>query len=165
MNKLEILVGISGSGKSTYTNELQREGIWRSLNRDKLREIMTGWIGNDISNYYSGGTMEGGNIVHAENIISDFIACMVKFSRNDVEGFVSDNTNLRMKYVNFYINLAENYNLQPIIKVIDTPLETCIQRDKNRDRTVGEEIIRKQYKQLQNLLSNTEFIKLQEKYS
>ena len=158
MNKLIVLIGIAGSGKSTYAKQLVRESRGKIIrvNRDDLRGMLFG-LEDDHSSYYASP-----NIKNNEKTVSNISNHIINYCRNFEIPCVVDNTSLKISYINKFIELWGNNPI--IIKVIDTPLEECIRRDKNRDRTVGEDVIRKQYKQLQNLLSNPEFISLQEKY-
>ena len=163
MSKLIILCGISGSGKSTYARQLCRESRGKvvRVNRDDIRQSIFG-LEEDHTGYYASHDLRRKERLVTE--IQNYIIFQALFSGFSV---VLDNTNLKIKYIKESIQHWEKGNVNfggVLIKVIDTPLETCIQRDKDRDRTVGEEIIRKQYSQLQNLLKNDEFIKLQEKY-
>lgn len=54
MNKLIILVGISGSGKSTFASTMVRHNPERYVivNRDKIRELLYGYTEETISEYY-----------------------------------------------------------------------------------------------------------------
>ena len=53
MAKLIIMIGISGSGKSTKAKEISERTGALIINRDKLREMLFGYTESNIHNYYN----------------------------------------------------------------------------------------------------------------
>ena len=52
--QLEILIGISGSGKSTYAHEEWEKNPEQVIvvNRDKIRELLFGYTESNVELYY-----------------------------------------------------------------------------------------------------------------
>lgn len=66
---------------------------------------------------------------------------------------VIDNTNLKQVLVDKFRTLTlvfEDYEFQTK-NFFDTPLSVCIERDKNRDNPVGEQVIRNFYNKYKNI--------------
>ncbi|MFY7788890.1 MAG: 5'-hydroxyl kinase, partial [Thermoflexibacteraceae bacterium] len=57
---------------------------------------------------------------------------------------VIDNTHTKLSTLNDLLKILQKYEVEVQFKLIDTPVEVCIQRDKLRENQVGEEAIRKQ---------------------
>jgi predicted kinase len=133
MSKLTVMRGYPGSGKTTKANAWVQEADNRvRLSRDDLRAMLY----ND----------EGVLNLAKENFIS-------KVMRDEAiaglqKGFdvLIDATNLRLKYVREWAQLAEKWGAGFGVWDVYTPLEVCIKRDElrylNGGRGVGEEVIR-----------------------
>jgi len=52
MAKITLMVGISGSGKSTKAKEISEKTGALIVNRDKLREMLFGYTEQNIASYY-----------------------------------------------------------------------------------------------------------------
>lgn len=70
--------------------------------------------------------------------------------KTDREVIIVDNTNTTRKEMKPYIELAEKYNYEIRKIVVDTPLETCIMynNQRNEDRKIPEDVIRAQHRRL-----------------
>ena len=126
MGKLTLLVGLPGSGKSTYAKKyLEKDNIILSS------DVIRGEIFNDendqsnnalvFSTLYSRAKqiLESG-----KNVVIDATNCS-KFDRKRV---------------------LDNFSDMPLIRVaivIKTPIDECEKRDKERNRTVGRQVIDK----------------------
>lgn len=62
---------------------------------------------------------------------------------------VYDATNLNRKRRMAFLKSIQNIDCKKFCFVVATPFELCIERDKNRDRSVGEKVIRRQISQFQ----------------
>ncbi|GAB4333467.1 MAG: hypothetical protein OHK0038_09640 [Flammeovirgaceae bacterium] len=138
--KVIILVGISGSGKSTWAiNYLRKNPETVRINRDDLRMMLT-------------------NSPVCEPIIEDMITEIQDHTIMKAlyykQNVLVDNTNLKTKYIEHIIQLVRN-KADVEFMVFSMPVEKCIERDSQRIQKVGEEVIRKQYEQ---------FIELTEKF-
>jgi len=144
MNKIIVLVGISGSGKDYYTQQLLKENPnYLVYNRDSLRESLTGMKASEYNKEPRG---------YVEKAINN-IAITLLSSNNSV---ISNNTNLKLSYINDY----KDY-FKPIeLVLIDTPLEVCQERVKLRDNLTDVTYIAKQYQQLEELKNHIEFDKI-----
>ena len=58
-------------------------------------------------------------------------------------------TNVSVKNRSQAICIAKKYNYEISAIVLTVPIETCVERDKNRDRTVGENVIKKFYSRIE----------------
>ena len=69
---------------------------------------------------------------------------------------IIDNTNLKIKDVNLLTKLvAEHADVS--FNVFDVPKETLLIRDKNREKSVGEEVIEIHWKNFINIKKNFNF--------
>lgn len=143
--KIEILVGISASGKSTYAKQLVEQG-WTRINRDDLRKSL---INSSLKDYWSGPKDVRDRTEALVTAMSEVL--LENCVKNNLD-VVIDNTHLQARYITQILNLAKKhcgpsgfeYNIN-VFYNIDP--ETCIARDKNRQDSVGESVIRNQYEQ------------------
>jgi predicted kinase len=148
------MVGISGSGKSTTAQILQKnEDNCIILNRDKFREQLFGFGPTGHKAYYSRPDYSRHDLKEREKTVSRFFDNAVKTAIRNGYSVVADNTHLNMRYINHYKKFATPFELV----VCDVDLETCLQRDRERERQVGEEVIRKQYDQFKSLIKRKDF--------
>lgn len=65
-----------------------------------------------------------------------------------VEGksVVVDDTNLRLKAVKPFVEIAERYNIPVMFTDFDVELKVALERNRNRERIVPDEVIRKMFK-------------------
>lgn len=134
--KLIIVRGISGSGKSTWSAKYKDEHPnTLVVNRDKLRALVFG----SESDY----GIDEDLITHMQNafIIAGF---------NNGYDVVVDNTNIYEDYLEELAWLANDFNAEIVIHLIDVPLELALKQNSLRDRVVPEEVIRRQYNMLQH---------------
>lgn len=138
MQKIEILVGIPGSGKSTYCKQImdKNPGLWKRINNDCLREMVDfgKWSKDD------------------ENIISDLRNHMIKDFLKRGYNILIDNLNINKRHLVTVCEIAKSLNIDVQIyeKTFYIELEEAIERDSKRDgkAKVGEEIIKKWFKEL-----------------
>lgn len=127
-----FLRGLPASGKSTFAKQYCIDNpTFRRLNKDTIREA----LGNP------GWSREFENLVlNTQRIATEFLI---------QEGFsvIIDDTNFAPKHFNFYQQLAQQYSLEFTVKDFDTPLEVCIQRDSERENSVGRAVITKMFNQ------------------
>lgn len=126
--KLIVLAGLPASGKSTKAKELIVHGkdIIR-INRDLLREMM------HFGKYSRDNERE---IMNTEKLMAQYF---IQY------GFdvIVDDTNLKKKTLDMWRDVADMLSCEIEIYKISTPIEVCIERDKNREKSVGEDVIRK----------------------
>jgi len=130
--KLIIYVGLPASGKSYHALRRieQNPGEYKRINRDLLREMA------------DGGKYSEENEVCIRN--SEFIlAEMFLFSGFAV---LIDDCNLSKKTRDMWQEFAQRMEMEMEIEDFRyVPLEICLQRDKQRDRPIGEQVIRGMY--------------------
>lgn len=132
-NKIPVLLmmqGIPGSGKSTIAEEISN--IFENttvFSSDKLRQELFGDVNNQKNN---------------NNL---FIELHRRIKRNLSEGnnVIYDATNINKKQRIAFINELKKYPCYKVNVLIMTPYNKCLERDHNRNRTVGEKVIRKMY--------------------
>jgi predicted kinase len=150
MAKLIIMVGISGSGKSTKAKEISERTGALIINRDKLREMLFGYTESNIHNYYNLP-----DLYLKENQITSFQNYLVERALVKGNDVIIDNTNLKQSYINDFIKSFCKYKIE--FELIESDLSEAIKRDKSRTRSVGEEVIKKQFNNLNILKKNFNF--------
>lgn len=129
-----MFVGVSGCGKSTFSQQLaQIKGI-EVFSSDTIRKEL---YGDETIQTYNQKVFE---VLHKR------VRAILKAGNS----CVYDATNLSHKRrKNFLKSISDIKDVQKICYVVATPFETCIERDRSRERTVGEDIIRRQISQFQ----------------
>lgn len=130
-NKLIMLCGIPGSGKSTWAKEYvsKNPGSIR-INNDEMRLTFFNRSYDEKDTKHIDSARE--------LLIEHFLAKGLTV--------VVDNMNLSPKYEPRYRALAEKYKISFEIQDFrHVPLKDCIERDKKRPNPVGEKVIRQTY--------------------
>lgn len=134
MQRVIILKGLPGSGKSTWAREFVKgKKDWVIVNRDSLRNMR--------GDYW---------IVQQEDLITEWEDFCVKSTILAGLNVIIDATNLNQKVLNKWKNIASDNSLEAEILMFDTPLEECIRRDLGREKPVGESVILGMYKKYIN---------------
>lgn len=130
---LILLVGMPGSGKTTYAEKYIKENRNTvHLSSDKIRKEL--W-GNEAT--------QGDN-----NEVFSLMQSRAIEALNNGQSVVYDATNVTRKDRSYIIALCPKFaNIE--CHIIWAPIETCIERDATRDRTVGKEVIDKMLKRFQ----------------
>ncbi|MDA8234660.1 MAG: ATP-binding protein [Clostridia bacterium] len=124
---LTIMCGLPGSGKSTYARELPG----RYVSTDEIREFVTG---------------DARNIYH-DDLVFTMAREMVKQFLKGGEDVVYDATNLTRADRKKAAKWAGD---RPVRVVwVDCPLELALERNRERERQVPEEVIRRMAKRFQ----------------
>ena len=126
MNKLTLMVGLPASGKSTYAEDMADDNTV-VLSSDDYRKKLLG----------DEKCQENNEIV---------FKTLYKDARELLESgknVVIDATNINMKARRRALANFSNMKIVREAIVMATPYEICIKRDKERSRTVGEEVIKK----------------------
>lgn len=132
MNKPKIIAlkGLPASGKSTFAKKLVEQGFVRT-NKDTIREELFGGV------YKRRNEKE---VVQERN--RQIIEALEQGS-----SVVVDDTNLNPVHIKDLLSIAKEYNA--VFEVDDSflavPIGVCIERDKNREDSVGEQVIREMY--------------------
>lgn len=130
MNKFVVMVGISGSGKSTRAEECYPNAV--IVSSDEIRERVFGDVNDQTHN---------GKVFDV--MFRESVAAL-----NAGEDVVYDATNLsskRRKALLRNVAAAVGCELDYIAHVVVTIYENCITRNNNRERKVPEEVIKRQF--------------------
>lgn len=132
---LVLLVGISGSGKSTFAQK-----------HFKPTEVIS-------SDYCRGLVSDDPNDQSATNDAFDVLAYIASKRLAAGKLTVIDATNVQPESRKNLLNLARDFHCIPVAIVINTSEQLCIERNKTRaDRNFGDHVVKQQSNQLKRSL-------------
>lgn len=134
--KVIITRGLPASGKSSWAEKYISENEnFVKVEKDEIRKD---------SRLFKGGVYihkrgdEGIVIKERDRLIREALA--------SGKGVISSDTNLVQKHVSQISNIAKQYGVDvEIVEFLDVPLKELIERDKNREDSVGEQVIRRMF--------------------
>ena len=129
--KLILVQGIPASGKSTWTKQFVLESPLTRVrvNRDDIRRM--------LGKYW---------VPEREDLITTLEYNMVMVALSQGYTVVLDSTNLNPKYLKQWVELSRYYTQTTLeYKPFYISLEEAIERDNNREDSVGEEVIKRFY--------------------
>lgn len=130
---LILLVGIPGSGKTTYAeNYIAEHNNTVHISSDQIRAEL---FGNEAT--------QGDN-----NQVFALMQSRTIEALNNGQSVVYDATNVTRKDRSYIIALCPKF-VKIECHIVWAPIETCIERDASRDRTVGKAVIDKMLKRFQ----------------
>jgi predicted kinase len=140
--KIIIYIGIPASGKSTVAKAFIRDNAnYVRVSRDDFRLMLK-------------------NAQMCEPKVEDLITELVKISIHKSLmknlNVIVDATNLKEKYIRAFIEEFK-YSADIDYRVFDISLEKALERDRNREMRVGDEVVKKMYKDYKNLLDSFDF--------
>lgn len=128
---LVVLIGVSGSGKSTFARKHFKSA--EILSSDECRA----WVSNDENN--QAATPDAFDVLN-------YIAA--KRLKNGLLTVV-DATNVQKESRKGFVELAKKYHCLPVAIVLDLPREVCASRNESRsDRDFGNHVLQQQQQQL-----------------
>ena len=135
MPKLIYLVGIPGSGKSYYAKTISKEfSSCVYLSSDELRKEFYG----------------DENCQDNPGFIFDQMLKRTIFALKNGQNVIYDATNVgRKNRINFLKSIPTNIECTKECHIVWATIETCIKRDSERERSVGEKVIWKMIKRFQ----------------
>lgn len=148
MKTINILIGIPGSGKSTFSSQLKNLKNIKILSTDEIRETLFGREFNqEIKDKVfdqlikESITYLNRNLDTQDNLILDTTYLNTKSAREKFFSRLLPNLKEKMEYITVRIY------------TFDTPLESCIERDKMREphRVVGRSVIETLFSELETL--------------
>ena len=124
---LVLLIGSSGSGKSTFARE--KFAPFETLSSDFFR----GLVSNDENNQAAtASAFEALRFVAGQRLKAGLLT-------------VVDATNVRSEDRRGFVELARSHDVLPVAIVLDVPERICIERTEARtDRSFGASVIRRQ---------------------
>lgn len=133
MSKVFILVGISGSGKSTWAVDRvnKTQAVWVST--DNIREALFG-----------DATIQA----QGDRVFEMAREQLESALRNNIEEVIVDATNVDAKSRAQFIKLSKNYNAHVVAVCFDVPLKTAQLRNGSRTRVVPSFVIERQFNKL-----------------
>lgn len=145
--KLLILVGISGSGKSTFAHKLWADAPNDTtiVNRDKIRELLFGYTEESVNDYYSRN-----DISSQEKKVTRYEDTLINDALNHGNLVIVDATHLERKYLERY----KYWNVPTEIKFFPIDPKVATIRMVDRERQVSKEVINKQYSRYTNLANS-----------
>ena len=152
--KLEILVGVSGSGKSTYAKKEFDKNPNNVLvvNRDNIRNLLFGYSDENIHEYYKRSDLNS-----LEKKVTAFEDTMIYEGIEMGKHIIVDATHLSINYLKRF----SYWNTPTYITVFNTEdIKTCFESDDKRTRKVGKDVISNQYKKFKKLINSEEFLNL-----
>jgi len=129
---LYLMVGISGSGKSTRAKEIAAETGAVLLSSDEIRGFVNGCQ----------------SIQKNGNLVFKFLRHSTEFFLANGRSVIVDATNLDKKSRKSFLEIANKYSAETVAVCMNTDLETCIKQNNLRERKVPEEVIRRQFAKL-----------------
>lgn len=127
MNTLTLLIGLPASGKSTYAREHLANDNTIILSSDELRKEL---LGDE-------------NCQDNNELVFKTLYKRAKDYLQNGKNVVIDATNINLKARRSALSHFEKMPIRREAIVFATPFEICIERDKERARTVGEAVIKK----------------------
>ncbi|BDQ20043.1 AAA family ATPase [Rhodococcus qingshengii] len=131
MPKLLMLKGLPGSGKSTYARQLVEKNQYTRVNKDDLRAML-----------YNGAHSKS-----KEATVLNIRDAVILEALSKGSNVVVDDTNFAPIHEIRLRELAKEHGAQFEFKLIDTPLQTCIEQDLKRLNSVGQKVIMQMYEQ------------------
>ena len=134
--KLIITKGLPASGKSSWADEYIKENPnFVKIEKDQIRK--------------NGGLFKDGRYVHKrgdESIVLKERDRLVREAFKQGKSVISSDTNLVQKHITQLANIAKQNKAKVEIKsFLDVPIKDLIERDKNREGSVGEQVVRKMF--------------------
>lgn len=130
MTEFIMLVGLPASGKSTYADKLKQKG-YHIHSSDAIRQELTG-------------------DVNVQNKNADVFNVLHKRIKNDLSNNIScvyDATNMNMRRRRTFLNEIKKYECHKKCILFVVPIETCKERNNNRDRKVPDAVFDKMLRQ------------------
>lgn len=131
MSKILCLMGPPASGKSSYAREfIKGKTDWVIVNRDSLRE--------GRGDYW---------VPSQEEYISDLEEFSIRAAIKRGYNVIIDATNLNPKTQEKWRKLATETKSSIEFKEFYVPFKVALERNKNRERSVGEKVLKRFYQQ------------------
>lgn len=138
MKELKIIItkGLPASGKSYWADEFIKENPnFVKIEKDQIRNSSE-LFKDGVYNHKRGD----------ESIVIKERDRLVRKAFSEGKSVISSDTNLVQKHITQLSNIAKQNNAEvEILSFLDVPIKDLIERDKNREYAVGEQVIRKMF--------------------
>lgn len=146
--KAIITAGISASGKSTYAKTLVEQG-WYEVNRDWIRFNIVN-PGGDWSTYKFNNKNE--------SQVTEIHNKMIMEAAERGDNLIVSDTNLNQKRRDALISAIEDLGYTVEVKAFQISLQEAVKRDNLRANGVGQDVIYKQYLQMNEFLGRKVYV-------
>ena len=132
---LYLVIGLPGSGKSTYIKEHFKDSF--IISRDEIRLELKG----ESSKYFE----------NEKEVFNEFVYRIQIALDKDDKNVIADATHINQRSRNKLLNKLKLQDVKIHILFINTPLEKCLERNHNRDESerVPDKFIFDIYKRLE----------------
>jgi predicted kinase len=143
--QLKLLVGVSGSGKTTWATEfIKKNSKWVRVNRDDIRRNILGKLDQD---YYL--TNKSSSFEKHINVLQDE---QIRYWLHQGMNVILDNTNLRPQYIDHFH--SEFGHLAEIsYEIFDIGIDECKNNVIGRDGNINTDYINSQHKQFMDMIA------------
>lgn len=126
MQELILLQGLPASGKTSWAKAFMKDNNdYIRVNKDDIREYFR------LNKYSKESDIV---VIETERVLAVNALSLGK-------SVIVDDTNFNQKYCQYWKDLASTASIQYTEKVFDTPVEECIKRDSEREKSVGKDVI------------------------
>jgi predicted kinase len=140
--KIILCIGVPASGKSTWAREqVVRDSKYVRVNRDDYRFMLKDQPVCEPK---------------IEDLISELSYHAIKSALGKKLNVIVDNTHLKVKYINEIIERFQ-YHADIEYRLFDISLDKALERDRNREKSVGEVVLKKMYKEYRVLIDSFVF--------
>lgn len=147
--KVVILIGVPSSGKSYWSKKFVKDNpSYVRCNRDDFRRML------------KDSQMCEPKI---EDLITELQNSTINSCLNKNLNVIVDNTHLKPKYIDAVVNLVK-YKADIEFRIFDISLNKAIERDKEREFSVGETVLTKMYKDYVNICDIYNFVNIKKKH-
>lgn len=139
MKQIKITIGVSNAGKSTWSNEQWKKDPFNTVivNRDKIRELLFGFTEASVKEYYNSP-----DIQKFEKVVSKYEDTIIHEALSEDKTVIVDATNLYQDYIERF----KFWNVPIELVWFDISLEDALERNRNRSRSVPEDVIKSHHK-------------------
>lgn len=143
---LEILIGPSASGKSTYAHEKWKDNPEKVVivSRDNIRKLIFGFNDLNTKDYVKNNREEA--------LVTKYERLLIKEGLNDGKHVILDNTHTKKEFIERH----RFFNVKTIFTIFGAiePKELLIKRDSERLDSVGPDKIQRQIDSIKHLTKN-----------
>jgi len=149
MTEIVVMRGLPASGKSTWAKAWywQAPELRARVSRDDIRAQVFDAVDERYAPYFLQSDLH-----EKEEVVTALEDRTVKALLATGKSVVIDATHIRRSYISRWADLASRTGSAFSVKLIDTPLDICLERDAARPFPVGEKVIRDMHQRLKSAL-------------